>query len=224
MSEKRLEKIQQEIQEELLRELEQGVSFSDEQMQDEIEIRVLKRGQMEYLTIEEKMELVKKIFNSVRRLDVLQELLEDQDITEIMINGPDHIFIEKGGRLLDSGKKFPSQAKLEDVIQQIVSKVNRVVNEASPIVDVRLLDGSRVNVVLPPVALDGPVMTIRRFPENPFDMDKLLELGSITKEAAVFLRTLVEARYNIFISGGTDPAKPPFSMHCQTIFHPQSVL
>ena len=210
MSEKRLEKIQQEIQEELLRELEQGVSFSDEQMQDEIEIRVLKRGQMEYLTIEEKMELVKKIFNSVRRLDVLQELLEDQDITEIMINGPDHIFIEKGGRLLDSGKKFPSQAKLEDVIQQIVSKVNRVVNEASPIVDVRLLDGSRVNVVLPPVALDGPVMTIRRFPENPFDMDKLLELGSITKEAAVFLRTLVEARYNIFISGGTGSGKTTF--------------
>ena len=210
MSEKRLEKIQQEIQEELLRELEQGVSFSDEQMQDEIEIRVLKRGQMEYLTIEEKMELVKKIFNSVRRLDVLQELLEDQDITEIMINGPDRIFIEKGGRLLDSGKKFPSQAKLEDVIQQIVSKVNRVVNEASPIVDVRLLDGSRVNVVLPPVALDGPVMTIRRFPENPFDMDKLLELGSITKEAAVFLRTLVEARYNIFISGGTGSGKTTF--------------
>ena len=210
MSEKRLEKIQQEIQEELLRELEQGVSFSDEQMQDEIEIRVLKRGQMEYLTIEEKMELVKKIFNSVRRLDVLQELLEDQDITVIMINGPDHIFIEKGGRLLDSGKKFPSQAKLEDVIQQIVSKVNRVVNEASPIVDVRLLDGSRVNVVLPPVALDGPVMTIRRFPENPFDMDKLLELGSITKEAAVFLRTLVEARYNIFISGGTGSGKTTF--------------
>lgn len=210
MSEKRLEKIQQEIQEELLRELEQGVSFSDEQMQDEIEIRVLKRGQMEYLTIEEKMELVKKIFNSVRRLDVLQELLEDQDITEIMINGPDHIFIEKGGRLLDSCKKFPSQAKLEDVIQQIVSKVNRVVNEASPIVDVRLLDGSRVNVVLPPVALDGPVMTIRRFPENPFDMDKLLELGSITKEAAVFLRTLVEARYNIFISGGTGSGKTTF--------------
>lgn len=210
MSEKRLEKIQQEIQEELLRELEQGVSFSDEQMQDEIEIRVLKRGQMEYLTIEEKMELVKKIFNSVRRLDVLQELLEDPDITEIMINGPDHIFIEKGGRLLDSGKKFPSQAKLEDVIQQIVSKVNRVVNEASPIVDVRLLDGSRVNVVLPPVALDGPVMTIRRFPETPFDMDKLLELGSITKEAAVFLRTLVEARYNIFISGGTGSGKTTF--------------
>ena len=210
MSEKRLEKIQQEIQEELLRELEQAVSFPDEHMQDEIDIRVLKRGQMEYLTIEEKMELVKKIFNSVRRLDVLQELLEDQDITEIMINGPDHIFIEKGGRLLDSGKKFPSQAKLEDVIQQIVSKVNRVVNEASPIVDVRLLDGSRVNVVLPPVALDGPVMTIRRFPENPFDMDKLLELGSITKEAAVFLRTLVEARYNIFISGGTGSGKTTF--------------
>lgn len=208
--EKNLEQIRQKIQEELLTELKQGASFSDEEMRDEIEMRVLKHGQIEYLTIEEKMELVRKIFNSIRRLDVLQELLEDPEITEIMINGPEHIFIEKDGRLMDSGKRFPSRSKLEDVIQQIVSKVNRVVNEASPIVDVRLLDGSRVNVVLPPVALDGPVMTIRRFPETPFHMDKLLELGSITREAADFLRLLVEARYNIFISGGTGSGKTTF--------------
>lgn len=205
-----MEQIRQKIQEELLTELKQGASFSDEEMRDEIEMRVLKHGQIEYLTIEEKMELVRKIFNSIRRLDVLQELLEDPEITEIMINGPEHIFIEKDGRLMDSGKRFPSRSKLEDVIQQIVSKVNRVVNEASPIVDVRLLDGSRVNVVLPPVALDGPVMTIRRFPETPFHMDKLLELGSITREAADFLRLLVEARYNIFISGGTGSGKTTF--------------
>ena len=210
MGEKHLEQIQQKIQEELLAELEQGMSFSDEEMRDEIELRVLKYGQIEYLTIEEKLELAKKIFNSIRRLDVLEELLEDPDITEIMVNGPEHIFIEKDGKLMDSGKKFQSRSKLEDVIQQIVSKVNRVVNEASPIVDVRLLDGSRVNVVLPPVALDGPVMTIRRFPETPFHMDKLLELGSITQEAADFLRTLVEARYNIFISGGTGSGKTTF--------------
>lgn len=208
--EKNLEQIRQKIQEELLTELKQGASFSDEEMRDEIEMRVLKHGQIQYLTIEEKMELVRKIFNSIRRLDVLQELLEDPEITEIMINGPEHIFIEKDGRLMDSGKRFPSRSKLEDVIQQIVSKVNRVVNEASPIVDVRLLDGSRVNVVLPPVALDGPVMTIRRFPETPFHMDKLLELGSITREAADFLRLLVEARYNIFISGGTGSGKTTF--------------
>lgn len=205
-----MEQIRQKIQGELLTELKQGVSFSDEEMRDEIEMRVLKHGQIEYLTIEEKMELVRKIFNSIRRLDVLQELLEDPEITEIMINGPEHIFIEKDGRLMDSGKRFPSRSKLEDVIQQIVSKVNRVVNEASPIVDVRLLDGSRVNVVLPPVALDGPVMTIRRFPKTPFHMDKLLELGSITREAADFLRLLVEARYNIFISGGTGSGKTTF--------------
>ena len=210
MVQDRLERIQEEIQKQLLMELELGTSFSDEELRDEIDLRVLKYGQKDYLTIEEKMELVKKIFNSIRRLDVLQELLEDSGITEIMVNGPEHIFIEKDGRLMDSGKKFASQAKLEDVIQQIVSKVNRIVNEASPIVDVRLLDGSRVNVVLPPVALDGPVMTIRRFPETPFSMDKLLEIGSISEEAVAFLKVMVEARYNIFISGGTGSGKTTF--------------
>ena len=202
--------IQNRIQEELLSELEQGISFSDQELKDRIEICVLNYGHKEYLSVEEKMSLVRGIFNAIRRLDVLQELLEDPTITEIMINGPEHIFIERDGKLTDSGRKFHSQAKLEDVIQQIVSKVNRVVNESSPIVDVRLLDGSRVNVVLPPVALDGPVMTIRRFPEKPFGMEKLVEIGSISQEAVEFLKTLVEARYNIFISGGTGSGKTTF--------------
>lgn len=210
MKRKGLVEIQNRIQEELLRELDQGVSFSDEELRDEIEMRVLSRGQEQYLSIEEKMRLVREIFNSIRRLDVLQELLEDSAITEIMINGPNHIFIERDGRLSDSGRCFQSREKLEDVIQQIVSKVNRVVNEASPIVDVRLLDGSRVNVVLPPVALDGPVVTIRRFPDKPFSMDKLLEIGSVSPDAVEFLRIMVEARYNIFISGGTGSGKTTF--------------
>lgn len=136
--------------------------------------------------------------------------MEDSSITEIMVNGPNHIFIEREGSLLPYPKSFSSQSKLEDVVQQIVGKVNRRVNEANPIVDVRLLDGSRVNVVLPPVALEGPVVTIRKFPEQPISMDRLLEIGSITEEAAGFLRKLVRAKYNIFISGGTGSGKTTF--------------
>ncbi len=207
--EKRLE-IQNEIQRNLLKELDQGMNFLDEELYEEIEQRVLKMEQAEYLSIEEKIQMVKGIFNSIRRLDVLQELLEDPTITEIMVNGPEHIFIEREGKLLDSGRKFQSREKLEDVIQRIVSKMNRVVNETTPIVDVRLFDGSRVNVVLPPVALDGPVMTIRRFPDKPFSMQRLLEIGSITREAVEFLKICVEARYNIFISGGTGSGKTTF--------------
>lgn len=210
MCRKKLADIKGKIQEEFLQELDRGANFSDEELRDEIELRVLNQGQEPYLSIEEKMRLVREIFNSIRRLDVLQELLEDSTITEIMVNGPNHIFIERDGQLVDSGRCFQSQEKLEDVIQQIVSKVNRLVNEASPIVDVRLLDGSRVNVVLPPVALDGPVMTIRRFPDKPLHMDKLLEMGSISADAAKFLRIAVEARYNIFISGGTGSGKTTF--------------
>lgn len=163
-----------------------------------------------YLSVTEKEELIRTIYNSIRRLDVLQEILEDNSITEIMVNGPDHIFIEREGRMQRYPKSFSSKEKLEDVIQQIVSKVNRRVNEAVPIADVRLLDGSRVNVVLSPIALDGPVVTIRKFPEKPISMEKLIEIGSITQEAAVFLSKLVQARYNIFISGGTGSGKTTF--------------
>ena len=163
-----------------------------------------------YLSVTEKEELIRTIYNSIRRLDVLQEILEDNSITEIMVNGPDHIFIEREGRMQRYPKSFSSKEKLEDVIQQIVSKVNRRVNEAVPIADVRLLDGSRVNVVLSPIALDGPVVPIRKFPEKPISMEKLIEIGSITQEAAVFVSKLVQARYNIFISGGTGSGKTTF--------------
>ena len=194
----------------LMEKLDVYRELTDQEILETIDELIVNTLRESGVSLKEKVQLRQELFYSVRKLDVLQELIEDETVTEIMVNGPEHIFIEKDGKLMDSGKKFQSRSKLEDVIQQIVSKVNRVVNEASPIVDVRLLDGSRVNVVLPPVALDGPVMTIRRFPKTPFHMDKLLELGSITQEAADFLRTLVEARYNIFISGGTGSGKTTF--------------
>lgn len=163
-----------------------------------------------YITADEKQYLVKSMYNSIKGLDILQDIVDNPDITEIMVNGPEHIFIEKDGKLSEYPGHFASLQKLEDVVQQIVAKVNRMVNEANPIVDVRLLDGSRVNIVLPPVALNGPVVTIRKFPKNPMTMDKLVSIGSISTEVAVFLRMLVVARYNIFISGGTGSGKTTF--------------
>ena len=200
----------QQIQEMILREMDCNNGISDEEILEYIEEQVLKMGHTVYLPVGKKQEMIRTIFNSIRKLDVLQEILEDNSITEIMVNGPNHIFIEREGSLLPYSKSFSSQSKLEDVVQQIVGKVNRRVNEANPIVDVRLLDGSRVNIVLPPVALEGPVVTIRKFPEQPISMDKLLEIGSITEEAAGFLMKLVQAKYNIFISGGTGSGKTTF--------------
>lgn len=199
-----------EIQEWILKEVDGTDDVSDEAILEYIEECVLKMGHNIYLSVEEKEELIQTIYNSIRKLDVLQEILEDNSITEIMVNGPNHIFIEREGQLQKYPKSFSSKEKLEDVIQQIVSKVNRRVNEAVPIADVRLLDGSRVNIVLEPIALDGPVVTIRKFPEKPISMEKLLEIGSITQEAAVFLSKLVRAKYNIFISGGTGSGKTTF--------------
>lgn len=162
------------------------------------------------LTLRERDELEQCLFNSMRKLDVLQELLEDKDITEIMVNGADHIFYEKHGCLYESEKRFSSREKLGDVIQQIAGYSNRVVNEASPIVDARLADGSRVNIVLEPVSMDGSAISIRKFPEQPIRMDDLISLGSLTSEAAEFLQMLVCAGYNIFISGGTGSGKTTF--------------
>lgn len=164
----------------------------------------------QFLSLKEREALGKELFYAIRKLDILQELLEDEEITEIMINGPEHIFIEKRGRLLAWENQFSSKEKLEDIIQQITAKCNRTVNEASPIVDARLEDGSRVNVVLAPVALNGPVVTIRRFPKHPIGMERLIELGSVSKEAAEWLRLLVKAGYNILISGGTGSGKTTF--------------
>ena len=158
----------------------------------------------------DKRRLRKELFASIRKLDALEEFLSDPAVTEIMVNGADTIFTERGGKLQKEGVTFESAEKLADVIQQIVARVNRVVNEASPIVDARLSDGSRVNVVMPPVALNGPILTIRRFPEDPIRMEDLISLGSITQEAVEFLNKLVVSRYNIFISGGTGSGKTTF--------------
>lgn len=163
-----------------------------------------------FLSLQERERLGKELFYAIRKLDILQELLEDEEITEIMINGSEDIFIEKKGRLSAWENHFSSREKLEDVIQQITAKCNRVVNEASPIVDARLEDGSRVNVVLAPVALNGPIVTIRRFPKAPIGMERLIALGSIPKEAAKWLELLVKAGYNILISGGTGSGKTTF--------------
>ena len=203
-------KIKTEIYRELVEKMIDGGECSDEELYELIEERVFEKSHSTYISQNNKEILVRGIFNSIRGMDVLQELVDNPDITEIMVNGCDNIFIEKNGRISRYPEKFVDVNKLEDVIQQIVSKVNRVVNETSPIVDFRLVDGSRVNVVLPPVSLSGPVVTIRKFPESPMTMEKLIEIGSLTKDAASFLEKLVKAGYNIFISGGTGSGKTTF--------------
>ena len=198
----------------LLRKIHETIDYSREMEEAEVKNLIAEclteYGRQEFLTLKEKEKLGKELFYAIRKLDILQEILEDTEITEIMINGPDHIFIEKKGRLYAWENCFSSQEKLEDIIQQIASKCNRVINEASPIVDARLEDGSRVNAVLPPVVLDGPVLTIRRFPGEPVDMERLIQLGSLPREAAFWLKLLVQAGYNIFISGGTGSGKTTF--------------
>ena len=185
------------------------MQLEDEELQEMIDAAVAGEAERSYLPLKSRLRLKKELFDSFRRLDILQELVDDPDITEIMVNGKDHIFIEKKGRLSRWDKAFDSAEQLDDLIQQIVSRVNRTVNLSSPIADARLEDGSRVHVVLAPVAVDGPVLTIRKFPE-PVTMDKLIRLGSISREAAVFLRTAVRAGYNIFVSGGTGSGKTTF--------------
>ena len=163
-----------------------------------------------YISLNEKLQLRQELFYSVRKLDVLQELIEDETVTEIMVNGPDAIFVERGGRLGKWDKSFTSREKLEDVIQQIAGRCNRVINESMPIVDARLENGARVNAVISPVALNGPILTIRRFPDTPITMDRLIALGSLTCECARFLKALVRARYSIVIGGGTGSGKTTF--------------
>lgn len=200
----------QEIIEEVRRKIDLSREVEDEEILEAVNELLLHKGREEFITLKEKNELRKEIFNSIRRLDILQELIEDPQITEIMINGHQNIFIEKAGAIFPWKKHFDSGKRLEDIIQQIVARTNRIVNESSPIVDTRLKDGSRVNIVLPPISLEGPVITIRRFPEKPITMEQLIQLGSITKEAAEFLKKLVQAGYNIFISGGTGSGKTTF--------------
>lgn len=183
---------------------------SDEEIQEMIDSQIVGLGRICGLSLAQRQELGKSIFYSIRKMDILQELIDSNDVTEIMINGTENIFIEKAGHIYEWDKQFDTQEKLEDVIQQIVAKCNRAVNEASPIVDARLENGARVNIVLAPVALNGPIVTIRRFPDKPILMEDLIRFGSITNEAAAELAKLVRAGYNIFISGGTGSGKTTF--------------
>lgn len=162
------------------------------------------------ISIRQKEELEESVFNAIRRLDVLQELLEDDTITEIMINGKDDIFLERNGHITKWDKSFDNEERLEDIAQKIASLSNKIVNISSPIADTRLEDGSRVSIVLPPVALNGPVITIRKFYKDALTMEKLIETGSLTQEAADFLKMAVKSKYNIFISGGTGSGKTTF--------------
>ena len=195
----------------LLREkLDLARELTDEEILEEIDTLILERMRDSCLSLKEKVQLRQELFHSVRKLDVLQELIEDETVTEIMVNGPDAIFVERAGKLSRWEKTFTSGEKLEDVIQQIVGKCNRVVNESMPIVDARLENGARVNAVVRPVALNGPILTIRRFPDTPITMEKLIALGSLPAECAEFLKTLVRARYSMVIGGGTGSGKTTF--------------
>ena len=185
----------------LMEQLDVSRELSDDEILGVIDELILTQARELFLSLKEKVELRQELFCSVRKLDVLQELIDDESVTEIMVNGPDHIFVERGGKLTRWNKVFTSEEKLEDVIQQIVGRCNRVVNESMPIVDARLVY---------PVALNGPILTIRRFPDDPITMEKLIAFGSITEECAQFLKKLVQARYSIVIGGGTGSGKTTF--------------
>lgn len=207
------------IQRRIMKELEVRRSISDEDLWELIDREVLEAGKERFVPLKEKMDLRIRLFDSFRRLGILQELVDDPQVTEIMVNGREQIFIERGGQVMQWDKCFDSEEQLEDLIQQIVSRVNRMVNVSSPIADARLEDGSRVHVVLPPIALDGPAVTIRKFPE-PITIEKLIQYQSLTAEAAQFLKVLVASGYNIFISGGTNSGKSTF-LNALSAFIPQ---
>lgn len=194
----------------LMDKLDLARELKDEEILEEIDTLILDTLRDSGVSVKEKAQLRQELFHSVRKLDVLQELIDDETVTEIMVNGPDAIFIERDGKLQKWEKTFTSKEKLEDVIQQIVGKCNRVVNESMPIVDARLQNGARVNVVIRPAALNGPILTIRRFPDSPITMEKLIALESLPADCAEFLKTLVKARYSIIIGGGTGSGKTTF--------------
>lgn len=202
--------IKRGIQQELFRELDFSKELGEEELFELIDEKIHQTALQKGVWLEERKQMRKEIFQSMRQLDILQELIENPRITEIMINGKDDIFVEEGGKLFRWENGFDSEEKLNNIIQQMVSGCNRVVNEASPIVDARLENGSRVNVVLKPVALNGPIVTIRRFPEKPMDMEKLIELGALQENHSLFLKKLVLSGYNILISGGTGSGKTTF--------------
>lgn len=199
-----------EIRRRLLNRIEAEGQMEDKKLLELIDEEIVGESRKGRIPLNLRIPFRKALFDSLRRLDVLQEFLEDETVTEIMVNGPDNIFLERQGKLIKSEKRFSSREKLEDVIQQIVARVNRTVNEANPIVDARLEDGSRVNVVLRAASLDGPTVTIRKFARTPFSMENLVESGTLTEEAAEFLKECVRTRKNVFVSGGTGSGKTTF--------------
>lgn len=200
----------EEIQEEILNEIDLSKEVEDDMLAEMIREILELHSSREFIPLKEKASIGKELFNTFRKLDIIQEFLEDEEVTEIMINGTEKIFVEKHGQLYEAERHFYSKKKLEDVIQQIVAGANRIVNEASPIVDARLPDGSRVNVVLSPTALNGPIVTIRKFPKEAVTMQQLVCWGALDEETAEFLKLLVKSKYNIFISGGTGSGKTTF--------------
>ena len=198
------------LYDQVMHRLDMTKETGEEELQEIIRHVIDEEGKREFLSLGEKIRISRELFNAFRRLDILQDLIEDDKITEIMVNGTENIFYEKGGRLYQTDRHFISEERLGDVIQQIVGEANRYVNETSPIVDARLKDGSRVNVVLKPVAVNGPVMTIRKFPSDAVTMRQLVRMGSLTKEASGFIEKLVRSKYNIFVSGGTGAGKTTF--------------
>lgn len=194
----------------VLEQIDMSAQIEDKEIYELIDRFVLEEGKKQYLSIQEKRSLRRDLYSSICGLDILQGILDDEEVTEIMVNGMHPIFVEKNGTIQETDKSFSSKERLENVIQQIVAKVNRRVNESTPIVDARLADGSRVNIVLAPIALEGPIITIRKFAKETISMQKLIEWKSITKEAAEFLENLVRMKYNIFISGGTGSGKTTF--------------
>lgn len=194
----------------ILERIDLSEGIDDEELTEVIYQVLEEYGEKQYISLQDKVEVGQELFNAFRKLDILQNLIEDETITEIMINGNQNIFIERNGKIILSDKRFISKKKLEDVIQQIVAETNRIVNEAVPIVDTRLSDGSRVNVVLYPIALNGPIVTIRKFPKESITLEKLRQWGALNQEIISFLQILIQSKYNIFISGGTGTGKTTF--------------
>ena len=202
--------IEDEIRNEVMLEIDLSYDVSDEEIRNLIREKIIRKAKEVPVSLNERKLIETHVFNSMRKLDVLEDLLADEDITEIMINGPDNIFIEKKGQIIKSKERFSSEEKLNDIIQNIVANSNKIVNESNPICDSRLADGSRINIVLKPAAVDYPIISIRKFPKEQMTMERLKEFGSISTEQIQFLKKLVESGYNIFVSGGTGSGKTSF--------------
>ena len=205
-----MDEISEKVRKQVLSDIDVSRDLEDEEIWDIISRVASEEVKQKSISLRDRIELEKRVFDSLKRLDVLQELIDDTEVTAIMVNGPDSIFYEKNGCIQQYDGRFSSEEKMQDIIQQIVGKHNRVVNQSSPIVDTRLVDGSRVNIVLFPISLGGSAISIRKFPKEPYNMEKLIAIGSVSKEVSEMLKLLVKAKYSIFISGGTGSGKTTF--------------